>query len=374
MGIEPALDRDTAGLAGSPAISDSIFAKIALSDVFIADVTIVNPRTKGRLTPNPNVLVELGFAASILGWDRILLVQNTAFGLPEKLPFDLRGRRIVGYDAKLGEKNCAEVRKILQGRLEIALKSALSASMSVGTFAGPDVPIWWGSWRIPDRGSTYGGNLEIREVGSAGFVFDIYVHSGAHIGQMSGFARFVSADHAYARIAGASSEQVCELSFRRYIKEGRREIEVTETSPCFYYHGMAITFDGIFVRKMEWLFERGMLDEIDLQRLYSITGQYYEPLTTRFQTLGEVKNLDRFKAKVFAGGVTGMFTSMAGILMRGDAGQLWVAYIDDDSIRYFTTERSYNTKLPLTIEHWRDGHKGKVIFDSEVDRIPKAIP
>jgi hypothetical protein len=36
--VEPVLDRDTAGLAGSPAISAAIFAKIAFADVFVADV------------------------------------------------------------------------------------------------------------------------------------------------------------------------------------------------------------------------------------------------------------------------------------------------------------------------------------------------
>ena len=72
------LDRDTPGVPGAPAITDTIFSKIAVADVFIADVTITNPDTLLRKTANPNVLVELGFAISTLGWDRILLVQNIA--------------------------------------------------------------------------------------------------------------------------------------------------------------------------------------------------------------------------------------------------------------------------------------------------------
>lgn len=45
-----------------------------------------------RATPNPNVLVELGYAAHSLGWDRIIVVVNTAHGAIEELPFDFRAR------------------------------------------------------------------------------------------------------------------------------------------------------------------------------------------------------------------------------------------------------------------------------------------
>jgi hypothetical protein len=114
--IEPVLDRDTSGTAGSPDITDTILAKIALADVFVADVTIVNrnkarsflgiplgDRARGiRPTPNPNVLLELGFAITHLGWDRIILVQNVAYGGPEELPFDLRGRRVLTFIAPRG--------------------------------------------------------------------------------------------------------------------------------------------------------------------------------------------------------------------------------------------------------------------------------
>lgn len=58
--LEAVVDRDTMGLPGSPSIVESITAKIARSDLFIADVSIVSPRRNLRPTPNPNVLIELG--------------------------------------------------------------------------------------------------------------------------------------------------------------------------------------------------------------------------------------------------------------------------------------------------------------------------
>jgi hypothetical protein len=38
--IDPVLDRDTGGVPGTPLITDKIFEKIVLADVFVADVTL----------------------------------------------------------------------------------------------------------------------------------------------------------------------------------------------------------------------------------------------------------------------------------------------------------------------------------------------
>lgn len=88
--IEPVIDRDTLGIPGSPDIGSTILNKIDNSDIFVADVTIVNNTLQNRPTPNPNVLIELGYALKSLGENRVILVQNTAFGKIELLPFDLR--------------------------------------------------------------------------------------------------------------------------------------------------------------------------------------------------------------------------------------------------------------------------------------------
>jgi hypothetical protein len=93
------IDKDTANRAGSPAIADTILEKIAECDVFVGDVTITNPdATTARLSPNANVLLELGYAAGVQGWDRVINVFNKACGHePPALPFDLRHRRITTY-------------------------------------------------------------------------------------------------------------------------------------------------------------------------------------------------------------------------------------------------------------------------------------
>lgn len=127
--VEPVIERDTQNVPGAPQIADAIFDKIAASDVFVADVSFIangkRPRRGSRPCPNPNVLVELGYAAKAIGWDRIVLVMNTHFGRVEQLPFDLRMRRTLGYEAAPGDSEKSIARRDLQGRLESTLREIL---------------------------------------------------------------------------------------------------------------------------------------------------------------------------------------------------------------------------------------------------------
>lgn len=99
LSLEINIDRDTKNNSGSPSISDTIFRKIEICDIFICDVTIVNKTLLtslfgGRISPNPNVLVEMGYAVHVLGWDRVICIANLEFSKIEELPFDIRGHRI----------------------------------------------------------------------------------------------------------------------------------------------------------------------------------------------------------------------------------------------------------------------------------------
>lgn len=104
-------DRDTKSKLGSPDITKTIFEKIDESDLFIADITMINKskykflRDKKRATPNPNVLIELGYAAKTLGWERIICVYNTDYSPLDSLPFDLRQHRITSYSIKKDGKS-----------------------------------------------------------------------------------------------------------------------------------------------------------------------------------------------------------------------------------------------------------------------------
>ena len=123
--IEPVIDRDTVGVPGAPDIAGTIFSKIEKSHIFVADVSIINKDDKSRKAPNPNVLVELGYAIRTLGKERIIMVMNIAHGSPESLPFDLRMRRVVTYSMVEGEKNQSTERKKLSSALEQGIRTIL---------------------------------------------------------------------------------------------------------------------------------------------------------------------------------------------------------------------------------------------------------
>ena len=106
--LELNIDRDTKSEFGTPNILDSIFKKIERSKIFIADISIINSGSSDRKCPNPNVLIELGYAARVLGWERVFCIYNTDYGSLEDLPFDLRQRRPIQYS--LNGKNKSEIR------------------------------------------------------------------------------------------------------------------------------------------------------------------------------------------------------------------------------------------------------------------------
>ena len=123
--INPVIDRDTSGIPGSPDISSTIFNKIDNSSVVVADVTLVDNELSTRRFPNPNILIEVGYAIKSLGFSRVLLVQNTFFGPVENLPFDIRGKRVMTYSSDPSAKTRKNERDLLIRQLKNALISIL---------------------------------------------------------------------------------------------------------------------------------------------------------------------------------------------------------------------------------------------------------
>ncbi|QHN03084.1 hypothetical protein FTO74_06650 [Granulicella sp. WH15] len=98
------IDEATKRTSGSPNIPDTILRKIAVSDIFVCDVTPIYKASAGhpKSSANPNVIFELGYAVAQLGWDRVVLLFNESFGaFPQDLPFDFDRHRASPY--KLAE-------------------------------------------------------------------------------------------------------------------------------------------------------------------------------------------------------------------------------------------------------------------------------
>ena len=54
--------------------------------------------------PNPNVLIELGYAIKTLGWSKIICLFNSQTGKIEDLPFDINHNRVTAYTSNLENK------------------------------------------------------------------------------------------------------------------------------------------------------------------------------------------------------------------------------------------------------------------------------
>jgi len=126
LNLDPCIDRDTSGVPGAPDIAATIFDKIKAADIFVGDVSFINQGAAGRPTPNPNVLVELGYAAGRLGWEKIICVFNQATGSVNDLPFDIRQRRVRGYHLVEGREK-AEQRKAVVGFFKADITDILHA-------------------------------------------------------------------------------------------------------------------------------------------------------------------------------------------------------------------------------------------------------
>lgn len=121
------LDKDTQGVAGMPIVSEVIFAKIQSCAVFVGDLSFVTMAGEKRPSPNPNVLIELGYALASLGDRRIVALFNSAFGDTYDLPFDLRNRRFpLAYSVKESDSadTLSREREKLIDRLWVALAEA----------------------------------------------------------------------------------------------------------------------------------------------------------------------------------------------------------------------------------------------------------
>jgi len=84
------------GHTGATLIAETILERIADCGVFIADVSfVVQAKTadgRDKRLPNSSVMIEVGAASRLVGWERMILVMNTHYGPVDDLPFDMKHR------------------------------------------------------------------------------------------------------------------------------------------------------------------------------------------------------------------------------------------------------------------------------------------
>ncbi len=133
------VDQGTKGTPGRPNVVDTILGKIKKAAIVVPDFTYVGMRADNkRLMPNPNVMVEYGYALATLTDLRIITVMNTAHGSPTEhpLPFDLQGAMYPifyncpdGASAEQRAKAREELAKDFEKDIRLILQSDAFAEM-----------------------------------------------------------------------------------------------------------------------------------------------------------------------------------------------------------------------------------------------------
>jgi hypothetical protein len=115
------LDHDIQNVTGSPDLTRTIFSKIDVSAVVIADVTLIGHVVAtddvNKKLINSNVAIELGYALHARTDHNVLLVFNQHYGKHEDLPFDLRhkgGAVVFNLRPDAGRQEIEEEKKKLK--------------------------------------------------------------------------------------------------------------------------------------------------------------------------------------------------------------------------------------------------------------------
>jgi len=112
------VEESTSNTPGSPQIVQTILDKIDSCDIFLADITPVcdyskqlgNNQSITKQVPNPNVLMELGYAMSAVGMDYTICAAHQGEWNSNDLPFDINHNRIFQFTSS----NCDLSNKILE--------------------------------------------------------------------------------------------------------------------------------------------------------------------------------------------------------------------------------------------------------------------
>lgn len=99
------VEESTSNVPGAPQIVSTILDKIDSCDIFIADITPVcsypkplgNGQVLTKQVPNPNVLMELGYAMSAVGMDYTICVAHQGGWNSNDLPFDINHNRVYQF-------------------------------------------------------------------------------------------------------------------------------------------------------------------------------------------------------------------------------------------------------------------------------------
>jgi hypothetical protein len=123
------VDSGMENVAGTPDVAQIMFDKIDKSEVIVCDVSLVgridkwNDNGVEKKIPNPNVMIEMGYAAGRMGWENVICVMNEFYGTKADLPFDVKSKRHP-VDYTLDPEDLAQAKSVKR-ELSKCLKKAI---------------------------------------------------------------------------------------------------------------------------------------------------------------------------------------------------------------------------------------------------------
>lgn len=209
---------------------------------------------------------------------------------------------------------------------------------------------WTGEWSVSDAHS--GRFLEVSNQAKGSFDFLLNATNGGNTGMLEGTANFSSEGEAEY----PEDDIGCEV---RFVHNGDH-IEVTENEACDGYKGAGVgSFNGKYPKGGETnkisFSSIGMLPENIDKEMKNLTGSDYERFIEWFNSYDQEEDLDGVGATVLYGFVPGVATSMNGVIMYKNTGEIWAAYLDGLSLNYYTNVVSDSEALPESIKtHYED--------------------
>lgn len=242
---------------------------------------------------------------------------------------------------------------------------------------------WNGTWSYPSRYNS--STLKITKQNSKQFNFEIFAMNGANMGEISGVAKIVG-NKAYFDDKLSKEEDADKYGCKVTFSHKGKAIDVETNSECSSYAGNAVYFDKEY-QKGEKLpliekdfVQRGIFPNAKTDAKFKkLTGKDYETFLDSFHLVYDQKDLDKLNAKVFVGCVRGVCPWNTGIIMFDKKGNFYAMVFgskegepeDSDKMtaRYYSNNKAYTQKLPLTIKKWYEEKTGK---DSEIQIIYKS--
>lgn len=250
--------------------------------------------------------------------------------------------------------------QLTRGQFSAFLARALEESFRVSP---PERVTWNGEW---DRESHVNpGVLSITTKDSNTFYFNLNVSSGAHVGWIEGYGKINGKQAVYT-----DPDSSCKLTFTHKSDL----IEIKQNEGCSSYGGYGTFFYGSYTKDPPpanySLFNLGITEaesqDKDIQRL---VGSDYSILVESMQML-DYSYDPELDADVVSGSIRGLGGYMGGNIALGADGHYYVAVIlDDHSIHFYTTNPTYQNRLPHIFSQWMDRWN----LDSNVKYIYKTL-